>query len=369
MNDPIYSELRSNVKFPDIEVSTTFVSECDASILRHRGTKQVIHLTSSEIKDILNEQEINLPWFLLKFTNELDEIKTELYNDITDGYQISEYFGNSNVYIPIFDYFRAAKFGNIDFVMNLYNGKNANISFRQIIDKIKIESDDEVASYQDLLPFPNITDTISYARFTDVLYNDKTRIGRYMYRFPSLCVNLPYEYYCTQNVPENIFTWDIDNKTLQFTNKSLTEVFEIFDSICKEGLTTPLYFQISQGSIVSASDDDYIKLIIAQYLKLPTIPAVIYVLNSTKDSDILTSMRPCDIINSYNNITAAKEVYELINDVCSPYIFFYNREYGIIKSPKAVPPNSLYRSIHLNFDINEYYLVSNFTNTTTDIEI
>lgn len=368
MNDPIYKELRSKVSIPPMTIDTTFVSKVDTSILRHRSTKQVIKLTAKEVKEILEEKEINLPEFLLKFDDGFSESDVSQYSNMTDGYQVSEYFSNTDMYIPTFDYFRAVKFGNIDCIINIYNGKNCKIPFRQVLDKIKVESESDINVYDLVLPWPIIKDNIKWVKFTDTLYNEKTRINKYMYKFPSLCVNLPYEYFKDQSVPENIFVWNVDRKEFEFAGKSSDEVLLLFEEICNNGLTTPLYFQISHGNIVSASDEDYIKLIIAQYLKIPTIPAVLYVLKNDIKTDMLTSMRPCDIITSYSfNYTATKEEYDLINKVCSPYIIFYNSNYA---EPVAMADNDdvvleeymgpVYNQIeNSSQDIifNEFYLV------------
>ena len=353
MNDPIYLELMSNVKLPNMTVDKIFMLECDSDIIRHCSTKQVIHLSSNEVKDILSKTEIPLPKFLLKFDDGLTEPDISQYEGIDDGYQVSEYFGKSDTYIPTFNYFRAVKFGGIDFIMNLYNGKDANIAIKEISSKIK---NDEIDIKDIKLPFNIIENPIKYAMFTDVIYNHKTRMNKYMYTFPSLCLNLSYEYYSTQNVPENILTWNIDTNELQFANKSVNEVINMFNEICNNGLTKPLYFQISHGKIVSASDDDYIKLIIAQYLRLPTIPVVLYALNSSQKSDILISMRPCDIINSSLDIDGSDD-YTLINSICDPYIIFYNQYQAQNIATENGSNDCIYKSIYRDDNYNEFYLV------------
>ena len=357
MNDPIYEEFRTKIKIPEMNISDMVITEHD-SIIRHISTKQIIQLSAEEIKEILAEKEINLPRYLLKFDDGLRQSNLDAYKEINDGYQISEYFSNSNIFITTFDYFRAVKFGSIDFIMNLYNGEKSNIPFKQITDKIK--SSENSGIYEIMLPFPTILEnTIKYSYFTEIKYEHKNRINKYMYRFPSLCVNLPYEYYSTQLVPENILTWDIDTKELKFTNKSLDSIIELFNSICKDGFTEPLYFQISQGKIVSASDDDFIRLIIAQYLKLPTIPVVLYALNNSKVSDMLTSMRPCDIINcNIRNNVVDKNTYDMINNICNPYLIFYNNEYYDIEHINFAK-DKLYKQLYRHKDINEFYLIPN----------
>jgi len=198
-----------------------------------------------------------------------------------------------------------------------------------------------------------------------------------MYKFPALCVNLPYEYYSKQDIPENIFYWDINKKELGFAGRTTDEVFEMFESICKNGLTAPLYFRISQGKITSASDDDYIKLIIAQFLKLPVIPAVIYLMKNNIESDMLISMRPCDIINAHiSDLNTDDNMYKIINNICNPYFIFTNsaekdKLESSVQNPSEYSENysgPIYNYIKNNETSMDFYITNNTISEINDDE-
>jgi len=372
MSDHMYNELQLKVQLPQMTMDNYFLSKNDLSISRHLSTKQVIRIPAAEVKEILAEKEYDMPDFLVMFEDGLAESDVSKYADMSDGYQMSEYFSKADFYIPTFDYFRAVKFGGIDCIMNIYNGRQCKIPFKQVLSKIKIETPEEQEAHTDVYPFPMITkDTINYTKFKNVSYCDNLRTQTYMYRFPALCLNLPYKYYKSQNIPENIYFWDVDTKELGFAGHSTDEIFEWFEDICKHGLQKPLYFQISQGQIVSATDEDYIKLLIAQYLKIPTIPVVAYMLNNSAKSSMLISMRPCDIIGARTgSLNTDKETLTLINEICSPYFIFFNSNltdslsvnenvHEDMENKDGPVYNQIFDSTHNDLDYNESYLLQN----------
>ena len=79
-------------------------------------------------------------------------------------------------------------------IINIYNGNDCKIPFKQILDKLKIQTKNDISIYENILPFPMITDKIKYTKFDKIVYKKDSHINKYMYKFPSICVNLPYEY-------------------------------------------------------------------------------------------------------------------------------------------------------------------------------
>lgn len=325
MHDLIDKAMSKKLKWPTMSKFDLTIDECDIGIKQHMSTKQVIHLTKTEVETIFNEQEIAYPEFLLR-DNHTQGDSCSIYSveGITDGYQLSEYFGNINRYIPESLYYSHIHNNHDDFVMNVYNGRNAEIPIDMIQSRInKFQLEDLPENYN----FGNVRQ-VKYSKFDETRYVYKNSINRYLLKFPILSVNVPYEYYATQDIPENIYTWDIDKHEFCFAGKTNEEIDSIFDDICTNGIQSPMFMQIHQGKIVSASDDTYIILLMAKYLKLPVIPATLYMINNC-ESNLLLSTRPFDIIGQdIKDFNATAEEVQMANEMCIPYFLFYNEKYG-----------------------------------------
>ena len=145
-----------------------------------------------------------------------------------------------------------------------------------------------------------------------------------------MCVNLPYKYYSEQYIPENIYTYDIDSKKYSFAGMDEETFIKFFNDICENGIRKSVYVQVRNGRIISASDEDYLIILIASYLKLPTIPVVIYMMNNNQRNQFLRSDRPADIAINNNRVNippARREMINLINEVCENNLIFYNSHY------------------------------------------
>lgn len=326
--DHVYNEMIKKVAIPSLSKKEFTVTDVDNNIHRHLASRQLIHLTSDEVNTVLDECDVPLPEFLFRYGNNETSYDPTPYIGVTDWYGTSDYLGSSNVFIPTLNYFGHVKTNRAEFFMNVFNGRYADIPINIIQGKIsKIQFED--------LPSENFAFNVKtpanvvYTVFDETRYNPKASINKYLFRFPVLSINIPYEYYSIQNIPENIYTWDIDNNEYRFANKSTHEILAMFDDICENGIQTPLFMQISQGKIVSASDDNYIALLIAQYLKLPSIPVTLYMMKNTSESKLLQSLRHCDVVNSYiDDYNVGAEEWGMATDLCFPYMVFFDSRYA-----------------------------------------
>lgn len=328
MTDHVYNEMRKKVDIPSLTKKEFTVSEVDNNIHRHLGSRQLIHLTAEEVNEVLDECDVPLPEFLFRYGNNETSYDPTPYIDVTEWYGTSDYLGSSNVFIPTLNYFGHVKTNRAEFFMNVFNGRNADIHIGIIQKKINKVKPEDLPSGNFEFGF-NAPGKIPYTVFDETRYNPKASINKYLFRFPVLSINVPYEYYSIQDIPENIYTWDIDSNEYRFADKSTEKVMTMFDDICRNGIQMPLFMQIAQGKIVSASDDNYIALLIAQYLKLPSIPVTLYMMKNTSESKLLQSLRHCDVVNSYiDDYNVGSEEWCMATDLCFPYMIFFDSRYA-----------------------------------------
>ena len=350
-NDRISIELGNSVKLPVLESNRVYqISEVDNSISKYLSTRQVIRLSQNDIEG-MNEHSDQLMSLHVcgNHNNGTDNSDDEC--------MCFEYFSRFNLFVPSNCYKFYGNTLNIndldnDIIINVYNGAKLNTKIPEIDDKINREPSVRDYSF-------NVPSTIVYTSFVDSKYNDKIRIGSYMHKLPVLSLNLPYEYYSKQYIPENIYTYDIDKDEFFFAGMNEEEFKVLFDDICTNGIRRNLFMQISNGKIVSADNAAYLIMLIATYLKLPSIPVSLYMLNNNNESGMLISNRTSDIINKQVGIHGVdEEELDLINGLTKPYFIFVKNGYNsdILKqiSTKQYIPD-----MNLNFKTDTDYEVLN----------
>lgn len=329
MRDPIYEELKSKVAGPPI-VTSDIVTQPDRELNKnHLNTKQTITFTHDEVMETLEDFPVPMPRWMEKFCTDC-KVDGSQFIGADDGYGLFEYFSKAKMFVSNPEYFRYVKHNDTPFIMNLYNGAEFDLNIHHIQKKINRIDTRNIATGT-LMDFGSGSVNMKYSEFSNVEYCRTNRISQYMLRFPTLCINLPYEYYVKQDMPENIYTWDVDTGEFNFADKSKEDVINMCNDIIAHGIQTPLFLRISRGKIVSASDDDYVRLLIAGYLRLPTIPAVLYIMTNDIDKDMLISMRPSDIFDSYiidKNIDNG--MWQQANKICNPYFVFHNKKFSSI---------------------------------------
>lgn len=355
MTDQIQKQLEAVVRPPLLSMDTMFVSEVDTSISRHLKTKQTITIHASELKEIVEKYGRGNCNYHDAFT----DIEPGNFDNLKDGYGESEYFGTPGMYIPSPEYLMYVKELNKDFIMNVYNGVKVNIPIPFVQNKIRKISDQDLPKG---FEFPEVK-SVNYTMFNGIKYQQGIRIGKYMYRFPVLSVNLPYEFYSCQEIPDHIYTIDFDRQEYNLAGRNHQEMVNLFSEICELGIRKHLFMQIENGKIVSADDDAYAIMLIATYLKLPTIPVTLYMVNNDSVGNLLISNRQVDIINKVrrNTRVAYENEIGMINDLCSPYYVFFQKGYNDqivskIMSEDYVPNKEVTGDTILDNDHVDFYL-------------
>lgn len=355
MSDQIQRQLEAVVKPPLLSMDTIFVPEVDVSISRHLRTKQTVKIHASELKEIVEKYGRGNSNYHDNFT----DVEPGNFDNLEDGYGISEYFGTSGTYIPSPEYVMYIKDLNKDFLMNVYNGVKVNIPIPSVQNRIRKVSDQDLPKG---FEFPEVK-SVNYTMFNGMKYQQGIRIGKYMYRFPILSVNLPYEFYSQQEIPDHIYTIDFDRQEYNLAGRNPQEMTKLFNEICELGIRKHLFMQIENGKIVSTDDDGYAIMLIATYLKLPTIPVTLYMLNNDTTGNLLISNRPVDIINKFrgNSRVPTQDEIQMINDLCKPYYVFFHKDYNNdvvsqVMEGDYVPNKEVTGDTILNHDNVDFYL-------------
>lgn len=332
-DDRLFYEMVKAIPMPRMVTEDIYPVEFDEDINRHLCTKQVIHLSEETVKNIIETNDVKIPDALRPFVDKKYPEKDESLCNVEDGYGLSEFFGKYNRFIPDSRYFTHVVTHKTDAVLNVYNGITADTGVPEIQDIIQPVDISEINIGK--LPF----DKVERAKFTrimepgmsvgfdvdkDKMYHSNIRIESYMFGFPTMSCNIPYNIYSKIEIPENIYTWDIDQNKYSIAGLSEDKFIEYFRYICTRGFERPFYMQIRQGKIISMSNIEYIALLVAKWLKLPTIPAVLYMLhNCGHNNYALLSSRPIDVITrDIPDLKPDQETLELANRLCNPTFVF-----------------------------------------------
>lgn len=126
-------------------------------------------------------------------------------------------------------------------------------------------------------PFP-IVNEMKYAEYNGFIYNEgKDHKTKRIHAFPSLTLNIPFEYYSKQDIPNDIISI-IDNKYI-FKGINNSDAIGLFEDICNKGIPTRFSMEIRGGKLYSDNPIDYIILLIAIWIKLPSIPITLYMIS------------------------------------------------------------------------------------------
>ena len=358
MIDLLYEDLKSHIPNHDFATRSMILGKPNAAIGRYLSTRQTIRLSVDEttkILDKINNQDINEgPYLKSLYTDiEYTENDNNLYANLEDAYDVSEYLSGYAMYMPKSRYFNyVCSHPDSVGVFNIYNGASANIPIDIIQSKISKDGREVIPGNYD---FPKFS-KIKYTEFTSTTYLPKNNINMYPSPFPVMYVNLPFAYYSKQYIPENIYTYDIDKKKYFFAGMDEETFNNYFTDICENGIRRLIFVQIRNGRIVSASNEDYLTILIASYLKLPTIPVVIYMINNTRENKYLKSERPSDVAVNYDRKVfdgTPRDMIDCINKVCENKLIYFNSEYhGDLKQYNTMINNQLMMLVKYMPDID-----------------
>lgn len=241
------------------------------------------------------------------------------WSGLKDGFNVSELFVDSRRYIVDPDYLRYIKATDGSFVINVYGADSSLISkkFWEFTDHTVGRS--KFANGQ--IPEYNFaTPAISgYAAFGKTTYWDDVYVESCQDAMAVLAIDLPHKYYSTQILKGNIFTWDVATEKYQVGGKDMYEINLMIEDIAARGLNEPLMMRINEGCLTPVDNDTAIKLFLATYMNLPTIPVVLYM-----SDDTAVKNRGYEELHEavHSDIWHSEQALSVINDICKPYFFF-----------------------------------------------
>ena len=296
---------------------------------RFLTSKRVKQVPQDEKENIFNEAKALLPSYL-EFYNKLkkSDTCTGNYTKLEDAHNISEYFTSTGRYKVIPDYLKFIKSSKKGYLVNVYgdefNRKERGGFFKGSEENKRRHrfTEGRAPRYELFTP-----EEIKYSVLMKPVYKYNALIENCLHPVPVLAVNLPYTYYSMQNVPANIFTWDLDKEKYQIGGKDLDVINPLIKEIATRGFQKPLVMRISGGRLSAVDNDTLIQLFLATYLNLPTIPVALYM--SYEDSVrnyVIEEMQQVVHARKSNSPGELAGELERINKICKPFFIFEEAE-------------------------------------------
>lgn len=267
----IFSPLNS---YPEL-ITKQYQLQTAGNILPHLTSKQTIQIQLSDefIKSICNPIQLDI--FNDKIQLDQDQIDSRI------SYDAIQYFGSSNKFkinTTFLWHYKKEKFKK--YYITIYSIQKATI----IPDIIKQCNKHPILNYNLNV---NIPHKIKYSMFTETFYSildpAQTGLSAPIY---TLAINIPYKYYNkAMIIDEQQFCYDINNKDFWFTASNMKEYQELLTDIATNGIYKPVGLRINPDGQIISSQDARTRTLIALQLKLPYIPALVY-LTSYNSQDL-----------------------------------------------------------------------------------
>lgn len=285
------------------------------------STKEVYHVDEKYEDSIMNFQpSLLLPNYEEFYKSiEPNNVPLEDYSDLTDGFNISELFISTLRFKVTPDYLRYIKNTSNGFLVNIYDGESSTI----LGDVRKITKCEEERTKFNKGEIPDCgliePSNIVYSEFSEKKYYDKLFIDSCRNKVVALLIDLPFDYFSTQNIKGNIFTYKLNDGTYAIGKYSIEEVNQMIETIATHGFEKPLVFRITKGCIIPSDEDTAVHLFIATYLGLPSIPAVLYMSNEDcMKNTVYEELHALMHEKQFHD----RQSMEYINHIAKPYLFF-----------------------------------------------
>ena len=285
------------------------------------STKEVYHIDEKYENSIMyREPSLLLPDYDKYFkTMSPEDIPVEDYSELKDGDNVSELFIQTLRFKVTTDYLRHIKNTNNGFIVNIYDGESSTI-LGDIRGITTCEEERARFNKGEIPPYELVEPSnMIYSELEDKAYYDKIFIESCRNKVVALVIDLPYDYFSTQNIKGNIFTYNLNDKTYAVGKYNIDEINEMILNIAANGFDEPLVFRVTHGCIIPVDDDTSVKLFIATYLGLPSIPTVLYMSNEECMKNTVYDELHM-LVHSKQMLSI--ESIEYANRVLKPYIFF-----------------------------------------------
>ena len=243
------------------------------------------------------------------------------YTNITDAYDVSEYFTGVERFKVTPDYLKHIKSGKNGFIVNVYSEEMSKDPIRANIWEDSDENRKKLRFSEGKIPQYEICSPkeVKYSIVGQQMYTYNVYIESCLNPVPVLLIDLPYSYFSTQNTPAHIFTWDLDKEKYQIGGKDIKNINSVINEVAKNGIKEPLVFRISKGRLYPADNDVAIMMFLATYLNLPSIPVALYMSN---DNAVRNQFMEELVESAFSKDLDSEDFISSINLITSPYFIF-----------------------------------------------
>ena len=261
----------------------------------------------------------------------------DFYYDIDVDHMLNDYSSFST----IVDFMRGVIY--INDVLLDYMKRHSKKTF-DVLCNILVKRDDFIYVYNDKND-PDVANVLDKSHWTennkkvyDIILADNTNVPDLVFDYlpKDIQISLIYEQQYTKandkyfvsivNMPYRIYSNYVSNITgaLYYNNefgyfsqdKNRTALNVLAYDICRRGIIKPLVFKLQNNQLIA---QDKARLLVAQYLKLPCIPAVVYQSmdyeNEVKCNKVNLLDKENRILLDNNDIELKRTIFPNINDI------------------------------------------------------
>lgn len=255
-------------------ISKTYNLQTPGNILQYLCSKQTIQI---QLCDQFI-QSICTPYQLDVFNGNIKLDDEDIYDDQldpTNNYDAIQFFGSLNKFkisTSFIQYYKRHKL------------KKSYITIFAIQKALKIPSiinhcKKDIKLNRQLSI--NIPKNVTYSMFNDIEYNilDSAQTGLETSIY-TLAINVPYNYYSlAMPITDQQCCFDVINKEYWFASSNTDHYQSLLTDIATNGIYKPIGLRLGPNGQIISTEDTRTRTLIALHLKLPYIPAIVYMTN------------------------------------------------------------------------------------------
>lgn len=255
-------------------ITKTYNLQIPGNILQYLCSKQTLEIQLSDqfIKSICT------PYQLEVFNGNIKLDDDDLYDyelDPNNNYDTIQFFGSLNrfkISTSFIQYYKKRKL------------KKSYITVFAIQKATKIPAilsncKRNINLHQELNV--DIPKNITYSIFDDTEYNilDSAQTGLQVPVY-TLAINIPYSYYSlAMPITDQQCCFDIINNKFWFASSNIEHYQSLLTDIATNGIYNPIGLRLGPNGQITSTEDTRTRTLIALHLKLPYIPAIVYMTN------------------------------------------------------------------------------------------
>ena len=307
MQDGYYRVINDIITLPQMSIKQYMLQQ-SYNLSNLANSKQIIEINLSDELVLSFCNNIQKKYFYKDLSQYDQDFFDKIFiekmknNESYQMFDLIEYFGTLNLFKISFEFLYLYKKYNLKTCKCTVYALEKSKNIPQILKAGKIIKN---------IPQFNIikNEKIKYSFFNNIDYFvlNPCQTG-FQYNTYILACNIPYEYYIKAiHLSDAICCYDLDINNYWFANSSKNRFISLINDIKTNGIKEPIALKINGNGQFISSEDCNLRTLIAIYLKLPYIPAIIY--NTPQ-------------MTNQQKLIPPKNLIKQANALFNPYFFF-----------------------------------------------